>query len=216
MKKNLFFAALLAAGFMFSEAKAQTISVGPRLGVNFSNISTEEDLDTKMTTGIHGGVAVNIGLNDMFSIQPEILYTQKGYEVETTGEFLGYPVKMEQDATLNYLQIPVLARLSFGDDTKFFVNAGPSFGFGMGGKAKTTTTFMGKESNEDTDIESGDMEMDLGLMVGAGVGIKAGPGMLTLEGRYDHGFSAIFKDVPNETKNRTIGVSVSYMFPIGG
>src|SRR5688572_22040218 len=128
MKKNLLGAAALAFGFIFNltEANAQ-VSIAPRVGVNLSTIGYtdgDDDLvdflneDKTNTTGILFGFAANFQVNEMFSVQPEILFSQKGYKLENEGDWV--------KEKLNYLEVPLLARLSFGDEAlKFFVNAGP-------------------------------------------------------------------------------------------
>jgi len=236
MKKNLLGVAVLAAGFLFAQpdANAQSISVGPKVGLNFSTVGytdgdkkliDESNEDKTTLTGLHFGVAANIGVNDMFSIQPELLYSQKGAKWEDSGN--------ELSTTTNYLEIPVLAKFTFGsDDLKFFVNAGPYVGYMVSGKHK----MVWDDEDISTDIEfdypdQNDFfpdenrvkpnRLDLGLALGAGVGVQAGPGTFNIEARYGLGLTDIStyeKERPNEypkSSNRNFGFSVGYMFPLG-
>ncbi|GAB4401351.1 MAG: hypothetical protein OHK0053_23920 [Microscillaceae bacterium] len=84
-------------------AQAQ-ISVMPKFGLTFSSVSFSEDLedafdlvgiDNQSKFGILGGAALNVGLSDLFSIQPELLFIQKGTSYEELG--------IELDFTVNYL-----------------------------------------------------------------------------------------------------------------
>ena len=239
MKKNLLFAAALATGFLFAkpEAKAQGISVGPRIGLNFSQFGYSDASDEaikdaeenrKMLTGINGGIVFNIGVNDMFSVQPELLYSGKGTKLESSED-----AEAKYENTLNYLEVPVLAKFSFGsEDFKFFINAGPSISYAIGGKHKISGGVLSFEEDVEFDYSEAEDKLfaspvskfnrlDVGLVGGAGIGINAGPGMFTLEGRYGYGLSDVigYKEKRDEetpkASNRTIGVSVSYMFPLG-
>ena len=50
-------------------------------GINFSNITSEEIVESNRKTGFHLGVKTEIPLSEKFSIQPEILYATYGADV---------------------------------------------------------------------------------------------------------------------------------------
>ena len=72
MKIKFLLALLFVVGLGFT-SMAQTISVGPRVGATFSTINSDEfeegDIDTKSTTGFQVGAVLNVGINDLFSIE---------------------------------------------------------------------------------------------------------------------------------------------------
>jgi hypothetical protein len=223
MKKQILLAAA-CCGLAFA-SQAQGIKVGPRIGVNFATMAfdpEEEGFDPKSRTGLQAGLVVNIGVNEMFSIQPEILFSQKGYKVEETED----GIEGKLDVATSYLEVPILAKVQFGSGgVKPFINAGPYFGYWMGGNTKLTID--GDDIfDEDFDFDDESMDnanrMDIGLSVGAGIGFDAGPGQLTLDVRYGLGLTSLSdepegwdSDVDGEygtEKNRVLGVSISYMF----
>jgi hypothetical protein len=164
MKKILL--SLVALVAMCLSAQAQmTLSVMPKAGISLANMSVPslltdpnanpfefnigDDFNSKL--GILGGVALNIGINDMFSIQPELNFIQKGTSY-TTNSFNNNSAltnnnqkandpglgQFQFNLTTNYLELPVLGRLAFGsEDFKFFALAGPYVAMGLSGKAKT-------------------------------------------------------------------------------
>jgi len=217
MKKTaLFFAIVLTVGLM-TTATAQ-LSIGPRVAVNFSNIAfsdADEDVDTKNLFGVAFGAAAEIGINDMFAIQPELLYSQHGFSLEDS--LLGETIKL--DFRPNYLQIPLLVKLKFGSEPLMVnVLAGPHVGFGIG-DITATTTFLGEEDKDTSSWEdAGFSKFDFGITGGVGVSFAAGPGNLGLDIRYQLGLSNIGEDTDDDEKasNRNFQVGLSYLIPIGG
>lgn len=238
MKKNIV-SLLLLVGFA---AHAQ-ITLHPKGGLVLSNIAFDENEGQKMNMGVVAGLGINIPLieDGIFSIQPEILYMQKGFrsEFEETERFEGdgedipsgevlYRFKVR--SVLNYIELPILAKATFGgDNLKFFVNAGPYVGYWLSGKSKSelTVSFNGQT---DTETETRNAEfndqtnrLDYGFHAGGGMGLQLGPGMVTLEGRYGYGLSNIAKDPSGQasradlkSQHRTIMVMVGYTIPLGG
>src|SRR5687767_3367523 len=89
--------ALTSSGF------AQGLTGGVKLGLNVASldIEDEDDVEFKSKTGIIAGAFVGVRVNDMFSIQPEFLFSQKGASLEGGGE--------EGTIKLDFFEIPVLA-----------------------------------------------------------------------------------------------------------
>src|SRR5687768_7106752 len=129
MKIKFLLALLFVVGLGFT-SMAQSISIGPRVGVNLGTQvvtggdSEEEDAwndEVKAAAGLQIGAVANFMISDMFAIQPEVLYVQKGYKFEEDD--------MSVVGKYNYLEVPVLAKLSLGTgQLKGFVTAGPTFG----------------------------------------------------------------------------------------
>ena len=70
--------------------------------------------------GLTFGVAVQRSLNEKFSFQPEIIYTQKG---SGAGANAGYNFTMK----FNYLEVPILFGLKLND--LFTIQGGPAIGY---------------------------------------------------------------------------------------
>lgn len=226
------FILLAAAMGMAVTTEAQTVSFGSRLGANLSTLRVIEG--EKMfhsgyseaygyITGAQFGAVVNIGLSDRFSIQPELLYSQKGHKVRSYFIEDDDLEDMRAKLRMNYLEVPVLAKLSFGNKKlQFFLTAGPSVGYWVSGRSEWA--YAGLEENKAyvfrKDYKHGLKEnrLDVGANVGFGVAYPLGTGKLNLDVRYGLGLSDISKyedDRPDHiTKDghRTFGVSVAYLF----
>ena len=213
MKKHLL--VLLCAVSMSYVSMAQSVSIGPRVGVNFATQKLSGDDDevdefndaVKSNTGLQAGLVLNLALNDMFSIQPELLYAQKGFKLEEGDTKLTFKA--------NYLEVPVLAKIAFGSETmQGFVTAGPTIGYWMNGKSEGT--FLGEDlGSEDYDFDDTDNRLDLGASVGVGIGYGVGPGILNLDVRYGFGLSSVYDggdDDDTKVRNNVFGVSLAYLF----
>lgn len=179
-----------------SAARAQA---GVIVGANFAKLEVSGDApDAERRTGLVAGVFGTMRLGDRMSIQPEVLYSQKG---ETFTE-----QSVDVTIELDYLDIPVLARFTGGRRSGLVVFGGPSFGFKL--RARSTFEIDGEKQEEDfgDDVES----FDLGFVVGAGVESER----FFLDGRYQWGLSDLDADDSEltEVKNRVLSVVVGIRF----
>ena len=202
MKKA--FLTIIAAVALTLSANAQ-ISIIPKAGISIASLASDpKDDDAISKIGLQLGVAAEIGVNEMFAIQPELLFIQKGAKDKNSSDF---------SFNLSYLEIPVLAKVKFGSDVaKFYVIAGPSLGIAVGGSVKGTGGSVDVEFGSDPGQVK---RTDFGLQFGAGVNIKN----FIIDIRYGLGLSNI-ANVPSgatgSVKNRAIGITVGYAFPLGG
>ena len=135
-----------------------------------------EDNDAKIGFALGGFLTFNISGD--FSVQPELLFVQKGTKWS------------DGDAKavfrLTYLEIPILAKYSFavGTNMKASVFAGPALALKVG--ATTYVEVGGESITEDLDEAKG---MDLGLAFGAGMEWPLGNNVVTFDIRYTLGLS---------------------------
>jgi hypothetical protein len=87
----------------------QKLYLGLKAGYNISNIYDAEggSLDTKTKLGFAGGLFVTIPLNRFVGIQPEILFSQRGFR--GTGVLLGNSYDLAR--TSSYIDLPLLLAL---------------------------------------------------------------------------------------------------------
>jgi opacity protein-like surface antigen len=159
---------------------AQGLSFGVKGGMNMSNISGNDVEGTDANMGMAAGAYATISLLPSIAIQPEIIYSQKGWK--ESGEILGYAY--EGTSRINYMEIPVLAKISFGAIVKPYILAGPYFATRLSSTAEITIGGSSTSGDIDEAIKSSDM----GLTFGAGVQT---PVKLSLEARYSMGLSSI-------------------------
>jgi hypothetical protein len=233
MKKIIL--SIFALSFLSAVSIAQ-ISLMPKFGIAFTDVKFKESpyevvsegtetAEVKARLGLMGGLAVNIGVSELFSVQPELMYIQKGFKLETPN------LPFKGDVRIDYLEIPILAKFSVGDENKRgYFNLGPQVSFGLGGKTKIESFSeerKGKVKFEEEPEFSNDEDFyfdngfDFGIQAGGGFGVKAGPGLLTIDFRYSLGFGNLF-DTPSgadkddfKSKNRMFATNIAYVIPLG-
>ena len=168
------------------------------------------DVDYDYRKGWGLGAFLHLPVSDMLSVQPEILYLQKGaYSSVPFGDLL---------IALDYVEIPVLLRISVsveGTVAPYFL-VGPALGFKAG--CEITTELNGDEGKMDCDETGFEVKsMDFGGVVGTGLSIGAGPGSIHLGARYNHGFTSLDDSEEDwDLGSRAFSFLAGYSFPIGG
>lgn len=176
-----------------------------------------QGVDVKNKIGFVGGFGFSVPVSHHFEIQPEILFHQKGWkDSESNGTASG-----SETYTLNYLEIPVLAKVKFGT---FYVTAGPSVAVGLGGNydyhlssGSTHVSGSGKikfgtpASNANPDDVYIDNAVDVGLQLGGGVMLA---NRIIIDLRYGLGLRNMFNADPshglsdNKSKLRSLQLTV--------
>ncbi len=165
------FGLITAAGVNTSKAQSP-LDFGIRAGLNFANFNDLEGDKPDSRTGIMVGGYLNFKVPmSPISIQPEVLYTQKGAEES------GTTIK------LDYLEVPVLAKFSFapGPATPH-VYFGPYIGFVLNSEI----------SGGGASVEIDNAQTDFGGIVGAGLDINLGVTELNAGVRYGFGLTDAF------------------------
>lgn len=139
---RIFFILSFSALPLFGVAQ---LRIGPTGGASLIHLKfAEEDgsefYSSKRTSSYHGGLAVNYKVTDRYSLQTEWLYLYRQKNVNYQQEKLS----VSDQATLHYLAIPILYRVSFHSQIKkshqeWYVNAGPALHYWMGGNGTLTT-----------------------------------------------------------------------------
>ena len=203
MKKLLLLFAVLAMGCaMLNSARAQVpISVGGKLGINFSTISYDPDLPSAISksggTGFAFGGVVEMGVGGPAYIQVEPMYISKGSSVEgpifvTQG---GQQVNGKTTNSLSFFEIPILFKAKFpAGPVKPYGLFGPVIGFTLSAKSKDEPQGF---PSEETDVKDKTSSTYFGLAFGGGAEFKVAP-MISLTGdiRYVLGLNDLSKDQP--------------------
>ena len=223
MKKYILLFTLLIAATL---SRAQ-VSLIPKAGVSFANVALDDDNffngDKKTLTGFTGGLGLNFALteDEFLSLQPELLYVQKGFAAESNGT-TDYNLKYK----LDYLELPVLLNIGFGGDVvKGYVNFGPSIGYLLGGNVKGNGDFAEIVSGdidkkiEFTDSETNDptklhaQRLEFGANFGGGIGVALGSSsLLFLDARYNAGLTNYNKD--SKSKNQPVYLTAGFKIPL--
>lgn len=219
MKKHLFlFAFVLLGAAVSAQSK---ISYGLRAGVSnatlrgdavesFQNILTYAGgaVTTSNKTGFYSGGFVSIPVSGAFSIEPGIMYTQKGYELQGKLGIKGTDIIGGRSRlTLGYVELPVLAKATIDG---FEIFAGPQLGYLANANLRTTAGAFGFNFiNDRRDVKDQFNELDVSLT--GGVGYQFGNGF-RVQAAYDHGLSRMNAGQNVEAYNRALKVGIGFRF----
>ena len=211
-----------------STSFAQT-TYGVRGGVTFNNIYQTKTLDNltpdiDYLVGFTSAVYAEIPLVNGLSFQPELAYNQKGFSIrqDADTELFGVelPIGVRANSRFDYLETPLLLKGKFGNEkVKGFVMAGPALGYATGGNLKTTSTGILEIdlTNTSIDLDVINYErFEFSAVVGAGVSFDAGFGNITLDGRFQQGFTELY-DIPlvaERVKNQGFAINAGIAIPL--
>jgi len=182
MKKWILIFAISLFGF---NAIAQ---FGVKAGANFANITGDDTEDAKMRVAFYAGVLYNIMINEMFSFQPELVYSSQGAKFEG-----GDDARL----LLNYLNLTGLFR--YNTESGFWVGTGPQLGLLLSAKAK--------EGSASVDVKEFFKGSDFAWAFALGYQLQSGLGFY---GRFNLGLANI-DDTGGNIKNSVIQVGLRYM-----
>ncbi len=188
------------------------IKFGVKGGFSLADLTFKPEITNSPFTnkaGAVGGISLNVGLCSFFSLQPEVLYVQKGTKGSDTVEGVEITGKYEVD----YIEVPLLLNFSFAKEGSSFVPsvyAGPYAGLNARAKMKMSS---GGESYS-ADFKDYVKDTDFGLTFGIGLGKKIGSGKLVLDVRYDLGLTNIGEDMQEgqSVKNKSWLFMLGYYF----
>jgi hypothetical protein len=232
---------------------AGEITVGAHGGLCIPNLRGKDtDLFSrgfKSRKGPIFGLSADIGLARRLSLAIDLNYTSQG------GLRTGMqPITMElppslpvppgtilyadfrNENILDYVEIPVLARLTFGDKIRFFVDAGPYFGYLVRARALTRGTsalFLDEAGTQPivippdteplivdlgatTNVKDSLKRTNFGLSGGGGLICPLGPGDLSLEARFQLGLTTLQKNPETDGHSQTgaVVISLGYRLPL--
>ncbi len=121
----LFTAILLIASNSWTYAQKNQIHIGVKAGANYSNLydSEGQEYTADGKFGLAGGAFLSIPIIPFFGIQPEILFSQKGFQAN--GTVLGSDISFTR--TSNFIDVPILFAVKPLDMVTIFL--GPQYSF---------------------------------------------------------------------------------------
>jgi hypothetical protein len=206
MKKVLFSGIL---SILLVSASFAQVNIGITGGLNLSNMNDNGEYanEKSVKPGFQAGLIANFGINDNFSITPELLFSQRGYKYKAYSFLEDKTQTKSASLTVNYFQLPVNATYKFdlGSSSKLFVFAGPYVGYGLCGRMK-----VGHEKakisfgSKDEDMK----RFDFGLNAGIGYQYEN----LFLKFQYDPGLFNLSNDKDFKIKNTNFSITAGYYF----
>ncbi|MFI5253586.1 MAG: porin family protein [Bacteroidota bacterium] len=189
---------LCLASIAFSQTP---MSIGGQVGLNLSNLSFDPSITPSPSTRTDFGVGalLEVGVSEMFFIQPELMYLTGGAKFDYTGG----------SSTFKYdvITIPILVKAKFtAGDIKPYVFAGPEIGFTMKSELENDPT-----SGTSTTVDQKDSTESMNLSVDFGAGAEYNLDAKTsLFGdlRYSLGLTNLSKAASATEKIKTTGFQI--------
>ena len=212
---------LFLLGPLLTVAGAAHAQFGVRLGGNIANLRTTEGQAVRSSSSAYSGYQVGITyqlpVNSWLSVVPEVQYSMERIRLYQFNLITSnFSFRAETRMRLSYLNVPVLARATFG---RLYVEAGPQVGFLLGGRQTGVSTVSDLSSPTatqytiDQGVTENNRRVDVGpclgvglkLPAGFGVSVRAYQGLVTLNEE-----RSVFD---GEFKRQTFQASLTYQLP---
>lgn len=177
--------------------------------------------DVKSRVGFQGGVYADLPLSDLISVQPSVLYTQKGGTVEANvPDYLaisggsGSSVASEYSnftgsVRMNYIDVPVLINLKTEDGFSFY--GGPQLSFLLAQHSSFLNYSTAGSVYSGSDSTNGFKKTVVGGNVGFGYSFMEHAG-INLHYQFDFERIADNSSGSNPPRNSGFSLSLSYLF----
>jgi hypothetical protein len=189
LRKMIFFLCMslaLGAGQQVLSQEIGEAAFGVKGGLNISSLGGNASQIGSAKFGFHAGIYFAARVSDRIAFQPELVYSQQGFQVNSalTNAFV---------VNYNYLNLPLLAKIYVADGTS--VQVGPQLGYLL-------------NSGELDAIK----KVDVALAMGLGYEVASG---LNFSLRYNLGLLNTVVNAPNlssSSTNRVFQLSIGYTF----
>lgn len=195
-------------------------NIGVGFGPTFNSVDFirgRSSIATKTLQQFHGGVGVRYMSEKNLGLLGELNYSQLGWQEE----FKDNP-EFSYLRKLNYLELPVLTHIYFGNKVRFICNLGPKLGFKLGESEDINKAYADYISSGEMSesiithqyYRETEISVDYGIIAGMGLEVRTGIGNFSLEGRYYFGLGDIYKnsktDYFSRSANRVIYARLTY------
>lgn len=251
MRKSLYLLFLMAGLCLAGNTRAQSTWLGIKGGLSIPDLSGGGD--NPLSNGYTSRLAANFGLLSQFtlhhnlSLQVELNYAGQGGKRDGLQPITNLPPNLasqvpsgtylyanfDNKAILDYLELPVMARLSWGKTLGFYVNAGPYAGYLLHAKEKTSGTSTIYEDSKgqvpltiqgypvppqdftsETDVTSSIKRWNIGVTGGGGLSWRVCQAdKIFFDARFEYGFINIQKyseDGSNNTGNVLLSLGFAH------
>lgn len=196
--KRLLLAAIALLGTV--GLSAQTLTFGPKIGLNISNVSIRDisgyAVENPMKAGYLVGLFGEYRLDATpIAVQAEVVYSSQGTRLRFNDGAMGR-------ARFNFINVPIIGKFYLLPNFSF--NGGLQTGFLVGKELKGRATTM----RHDISYHA----VDLGLLLGMSYNFPIG---LMIDLRYDIGLTNVVKKYDNrgvKSKNGILQISAGWRF----
>lgn len=196
------------------------IFVGAHGGLDMSRVMFTPSVDQQFLLGGNAGINFRYVEEKHFGFIVEANWEQRGW----SEDFKEMPYSYSR--TANYIQIPFLAHIYWGNRGKFFINAGPSISVFVGESTKANFNYNQVTANSDFNnrivyqyARSVDQKVDYGISGGIGGEFCITPKhSLYLDARFYFGLGNMLKSGRTEnikgSNPMTISATLGYWFRV--
>ncbi|KEO74663.1 porin family protein [Anditalea andensis] len=170
------------------EVKAQFLNAGVRAGLSYPNLS---GIDADTFTGFHAGTYFRMNFLGLWSVEPGIQYSQKGFRSLSSSQ------GGESSDRFHTIEVPVLVRFTLLPLVNIF--AGPQASYLVGRNFSGATSFTNTDNLRNYDLSG---------VVGVGLNLPLG---FNLQGSYDFGLTSVNYD-GLDSYNNVIKISLGKDF----
>ncbi|WP_281166893.1 porin family protein [Segetibacter koreensis] len=224
--------------------------MGAKAGISIPDLKGNNEQSKGYTSrrGIYAGLAVNFKLTPLISLQPEINFSpqggqRRGLQPVPSEAFRGTGLppgtdlyaRFKSETILNYLEIPLLAKLTFGTKLKYYACFGPHIAFLLQAKTKTSGNSLlyldpsGSTAlmqygyvlppvsfNNTVNIKESIKTVNAGIQGGGGLQYPIGHGNIFFEGRAIIGLTNIQTHPQTDGENKTgsLAAAVGYLLKL--
>lgn len=152
----------------------------------------------------HGGLVFRHISENHFGVQLELNYVQKGWQ----------EINQTYGKRLDYIELPFMTHLYFGNKTQVYLNIGPKVGYLI----QEQTLFNENLSSKAAQHAAIENKFDYGFVGSLGLLFKIKQQVFQLESRANFSVSNIFsnekKDYFDNSNHLNVGLSLAWLFKI--
>ncbi len=198
---------LVALTAVSNDVKAQS-SIGIKGGYSASTLRGDDVGDIDWRSGFAGGLFINVPFLKILSVQPEVLFRQRGATNRNE------TFNINQRIKLTYMDVPILFKLRLPINETFYphVYIGPQFSYNIQGKYEVEA-FDGVTVEDDIDVQ----KVDAGGVMGFGLDVQMNRLFFTADFRYGLGGVNIDRsdNQPFLLKNKDLAIMVGVGINLG-
>lgn len=172
---------------------------------------TDGYLSERSRTGFYVGGAVDVPITDGFSIEPGLIYTQRGYGLRgnlTINALKIDALNARATSQMHYVDVPVLLKVKPAGG--FTIFAGPQVSYLVKNNLRADVNVLGFSLlNTNLDITNQFNRLDVGVTGGIGYESESGIGV---SAAFERGFNRLDKNQNFRVFNQGIKVGLTYKF----
>ncbi len=172
---------------------------------------TDGYVTSRNRTGFYAGAGVNLPLGNFVSIEPSLIYTQRGYGLKgnlTIADLKIEALNARATSQMHYIDLPVLLKIKPVAGLQIF--AGPQVSYLVHNNLRADVSVLGFSLlNKDLDITEQFNRWDMGIAGGAGFEFENGIGITVA---YERGFQRLDKNQNFKVFNEGYKAGLTYRF----